>query len=202
MSEVVLPIVYIGNINYYNVLLKNKENVVFDKHENYIKQSYHNRTQIYGANGKLSLIIPLEKRNKRTPLRDIKIAYDEAWQKVHWKSFASAYRSSPYFEFYEHEFEHFYLGEKYECLIDFSLALQKVILKILNTNLDVKYTDDYKLIKGLDYRRSIHPKIKPSEPYPKQTYIQVFDSKEGYIPNLSILDLIFNQGPNAISFIS
>lgn len=201
MSNIILPVVYLGNINYYSVLLQNKGSVVFDIHENYVKQSYHNRAEIYGANGKLSLIIPLEKRNKRTPLKDIKIAYDEAWQKVHWKSFESAYRSSPYFEFYEHEFSEFYKKKNYTSLLEFNIALTKVILKILNIEQEITFTTDYKLIKGVDYRKTIHPKISPKELYPKSTYIQVFENKEGYISNLSVLDLIFNEGPNAINFL-
>lgn len=201
MSNIILPIVYLGNINYYSVLLKNKDNVLLDKHEHYVKQSYHNRAEIYGANGKLTLIVPLEKRNKRMAIKDVNISYDEAWQKTHWKSFISAYRSSPYFEFYEHEFSPFYLDKKYNSLFELNIELQKVILNILNINFNFNYTQEYTVLEGEDYRKTIHPKIKPLEEYPKDTYIQVFEDKEGYISNLSILDLIFNEGPNAINFL-
>lgn len=201
MSNIILPIVYLGNINYYSVLLKNKENVLLDKHEHYVKQSYHNRAEIYGANGKLTLIVPLEKRNKRMAIKDVNISYDEAWQKTHWKSFVSAYRSSPYFEFYEHEFSPFYLDKKFNSLFELNIELQKVIFNILNINFNFNYTQEYTVLEGEDYRKAIHPKIKPLEEYPKDTYIQVFEDKEGYISNLSILDLIFNEGPNAINFL-
>lgn len=200
MSDVILPIVYAGNIQYYKTILENKNEVVFDVFEHYLKQSYRNRTEIHGANGLLSLIIPLVKRNIRTPMNDVRIAYEEDWQKLHWKSFESAYRSSPYFEFYEHSFRPFYYkSKKYQFLVDFNMELMTTILKHLSVDLSIIETEKYLVQdKQEDLRLLIHPKQRTLF-QDFNEYTQVFENKNGFIANLSILDLLFNEGPNAIN---
>ena len=101
--KAVLSSVYCGSIEYYSVL-NNAEEVLIDSHEHYAKQTYRNRCEIYGANGKLNLTIPLVRRGKRVAVHDAQIENDFGWRKLHWRSIESAYRSSPYFEFYEHHF--------------------------------------------------------------------------------------------------
>ncbi len=201
MSEHIFPIVYAGNIQYFQLLMKHKDHILFDGNEHFVKQTYRNRTEIYGANGKLSLIIPLEKRRERTPMKKVKIAYHENWQKHHFKSLSSAYRSSPYFEYYEQDFAPFYTEKKYEYLVDFNMDFLQTIFRLLNDNIDVNYTAEYKEVEGLDLRSSLTPKTRLTAGFDSVKYTQVFESKEGFIPNLSILDLLFNEGPNAISFL-
>ena len=104
--ETVFSSVYAGNLDYFSCLLK-ADKISIDIHENYIKQSFRNRCEIYGANGKLSLIIPTVRKGN-TPQKDVRIDYGQNWQKIHWKSLESSYRSSPYFEFYEDKFIHLY----------------------------------------------------------------------------------------------
>ena len=127
--KVILPVVFLGNIEYYTLLNKAGE-VFFDLHGHYLKQNFRNRAEMYGANGKLNLIIPVVKHPNHTALQDIKISYDHTWQKQHWKSIASSYRSSPYFEFYEDDFAPIFLHH-YETLVEFNLALQNKVLEAL-----------------------------------------------------------------------
>jgi len=198
--KVILPVVYLGNIEYYS-LLKNSEEVFFDLHGHYLKQNFRNRTEIYGANGKLNLIIPVEKHKNHTALQDIKISYDHFWQKQHWRSIASAYRSSPYFEFYEEELETVFM-KHYTYLVEFNLALQNKILDLLSMSPIVSFSKEHhKEIEGFtDYRGYFTPKNKSLE-VPKELYNQVFEEKYGFLPNLFILDLLFNEGPNTVSFL-
>lgn len=198
--KVILPVVYLGNIEYYS-LVNRAEEVYFDVHGHYLKQNFRNRSEMYGANGKLDLIIPVEKHKNHTALGDIKISYDHNWPKQHWKSIASAYRSSPYFEFYEEEFEVFF-KEKHTNLVKFNLALQEKVLECLSISPKTTFSQKHeKSIEGFtDYRGYFTPKKKALD-FPKETYNQVFETKYGFIPNLFILDLLFNEGPNSVSFL-
>lgn len=198
--KVILPVVFLGNIEYYS-LLKNAEEVFFDLHGHYLKQNFRNRAEMYGANGKLDLIIPVVKHPNHTALKDIKISYDHTWQKQHWKSIASAYRSSPYFEFFEDDFEPIYMA-KYDTLVEFNLALQNKVLEILGIELKTTFSKEHhKEIEGFtNYRGYFTPKQKSLE-FPKEVYNQVFEDKYGFIPNLFIFDLLFNEGPNSINFL-
>ena len=198
--KVILPVVFLGNIEYYTLLNKAGE-VFFDLHGHYLKQNFRNRAEMYGANGKLNLIIPVVKHPNHTALQDIKISYDHTWQKQHWKSIASSYRSSPYFEFYEDDFAPIFLHH-YETLVEFNLALQNKILEALGIKLNVTFSKEHvKEIEGFDNHRSYFTPKDKSLDFPKEPYNQVFEDKCGFIPNLFIFDLLFNEGPNAISFL-
>jgi hypothetical protein len=198
--KVILPVVFLGNIEYYT-LLNNSEEVFFDLHGHYLKQNFRNRAEMYGANGKLNLIIPVVKHPNHTALQDIKISYDHTWQRHQWKSIASSYRSSPYFEFYEDDFEPIFL-HKYETLVEFNLALQNKVLEALGIKINAAFSKEHhKEIEGFtNYRGYFTPKNKSLD-LPKEPYNQVFEDKCGFIPNLFIFDLLFNEGPNAISFL-
>ena len=198
--KVILPIVFLGNIEYYT-MLKNADEVFFDQHGHYIKQNFRNRAEMYGDNGKLDLIIPVQKHSNHTAMKDIKISYDHDWRRKHWKSIASAYRSSPYFEFYEEDFEPIFKA-KYEYLVEFNLALQNKILEMLGVEINSNFSKEHhKEIEGFEnYRGYFTPKQKSLE-FPKEPYNQVFEDKCGFIPNLFIFDLLFNEGPNSISYL-
>ena len=151
--------------------------------------------------GKLNLIIPVVKHPNHTALQDIKISYDHTWQKQHWKSIASSYRSSPYFEFYEDDFAPIFLHH-YETLVEFNLALQNKVLEALGIKLNATFSKEHvKEIEGFDNHRSYFTPKDKSLDFPKEPYNQVFEDKCGFIPNLFIFDLLFNEGPNAISFL-
>lgn len=202
-NSVLLSITYLGPIHYFTKFLL-YDKIWLETHEHYSKQTYRNRCDIYSANGKLSLSTPVLKGNERkTLITDLKIDYNKKWQKLHLKGIESAYRSSPFFEFYMDELSGFY-SKKFEFLFDFNMGILSTLLHLLDLNPEIKYTEKYGLREEdhmTDMRDSIHPK------HPYQTdphflpveYSQVFSEKHGFIANLSIIDLIFNMGPDSIS---
>ena len=193
---------YAGNLDYFSCI-KNSKNIAIDLNEFFHKQSFKNRCQIYGANGLLNLTVPIQRKAGRNPVKDIKIEYSFNWQKVHWKSLESSYRSSPYFEYYEHYFFSFYKNEKPKFLIDFNNSVFETVLKILDLDIQLAYTNSYEksMDNFTDNRNLIHPKLKPTSNFSDKKYYQVFQEKFGFIPNLSIYDLIFNEGPSSVLYL-
>ena len=191
---------YLAPIAYYFHLI-NGTTATIDIYENYVKQTYRNRCCILSPNGVQSLTIPLVKARKRKRINDIFIAYDDNWRKIHWKSLESAYRSSPYFEYYEDEFYPFYHENQYTKLIDFNEALNSKIIELLN--LDVRVTNSTAYIEDpapeFDFRNTFSPKKESDLKF--NSYIQVFGDRNGFSPNLSIVDILFNEGPNAVNYI-
>ena len=199
MRRILLSTAYLAPIQYYTKLLKYDE-IYIEACENFIKQTYRNRCKIYSANGELSLTIPVKKIEPKTNIKDIRIDYDTNWRKIHWKSIESAYKSSPFFEYYQDELIPYYT-KKYNYLIDFNTELQSVILSNLDILVKISFTKQYisrNEIEYTDMREAIHPKKKSKDAkFRMVEYTQVFQKKYGFIPNLSILDLLFNEGPNA-----
>ncbi len=197
MIELLCP-AYLPNAEYFSWLLK-QDTVFFAGETLYQKQTFRNRTMIYGANGELKLIIPIRHNQKNTKPLDIeiKISYDMNWQNQHWKSICSSYRSSPFFEFYEDEIAEFY-KEKRESLFMFNLSLLIKLMMLLEEPFEYKIISFengiYSHLNSL-----ITPKIKSQTIF--ETYTQVFSSKHGFISNLSILDILFNLGPNSSDYL-
>jgi hypothetical protein len=190
---------YFPNIASYIVMAQSND-IIFEVHDSYQKQTYRNRCYIYGANGKLSLNIPVnfsQKNRKNT--EEIKIDNSSKWQSTHWKSIESAYKTSPFFEFYEDEFKDLFSTPK-EFLLDFNLECIAVINNCLNLKLDFSKSDQFlKSINELDYRFLVN--ARKESKIDLMSYIQVFQDKHGYLTNLSILDLLFNEGPNALGYL-
>ena len=199
--KTVLSSVYAGNLMYYSVLAKYSQ-VYIDGFENFRKQSYRNRCVISSPNGPLKLIIPIIRISKNI-VKDVKIDNHQNWRKIHWKSLESSYRSSPYFEFYEEEFKPLYLEKKIEYLLDFNQQLNLVLLRCLNLDTEIIFSDSYIEKEGKinDFRDIIHPSSKPTETVKKIKYSQVFQESQDFIYNLSVYDLLFNQGPLARQFL-
>ena len=193
------PSNYLGSIEYYLHLTSN-DKAIIDVYENYVKQTYRNRCCILSPNGVQNLTVPLMQARKRKLIKNVKISYEDNWRKLHWKSLESAYRSSPYFEYYEDEFYPFYHGEKYKYLIDFNWDLQQKIIELLNFDIEINKSKEYIENSAIDFRKSFSPKVKSKLKF--QEYIQVFGDRNGFTPNMSILDLLFNEGPNAITYIN
>ncbi len=197
---VLLSTAYLAPIQYYSKFLLYDE-IYIEVHENYPKQTYRNRCKIYGANGELSLSIPVKKLDIKVKTKDILIDYDTNWRKLHWKSIESAYRSSPFFEYYQDDFMPFY-EKKYKYLIDLNTDLQLMILEHLDYDVKINKTEAYKTDHEIgvdDFRNKIHPKLNINDDQFKiKSYTQVFKQKLGFVPNLSIIDLLFNEGPNTL----
>jgi hypothetical protein len=204
-SSVLLSITYLGSVQYFTKFLL-YDKIWMETHENYTKQTYRNRCNIYGANGKLALTIPVIKGDEhKTPVTDVRIDYNKNWQKLHWKGIESAYSSSPFFEFYNDEFSPFY-SKKYLFLFDFNMEILLKILHLLDLKSEIKFTEKYDQPAGhniADMRDSIHPKKseRPDHNFSPLPYKQVFSDKYGFISNLSIVDLIFNTGPGAMDIL-
>ena len=192
---------YFPNIYQFIQIIKAK-NILFEVSDNYQKQTFRNRTYIYGANGKLGLFIPVIHSHKNRELfKDVKISYESNWMDLHLKSLQSAYRSSPYFEYFEDDFIKLY-SEKEKFLVDFNIKCIKLISNLLDLDLDYKISSEYveKTNDIIDLRDLSNARKQKTIETPK--YIQVFESKHGYLNNLSIIDLIFSEGPNSVSLIT
>ena len=188
---------YFPNIYQFTQIIK-ANNILFEVSDNYQKQTFRNRTYIYGANGKLGLFIPVIHTHKNRELfKDVKISYESNWMDLHLKSLQSAYRSSPYFEYFEDDFIKLY-SEKEKFLVDFNIKCIKLISNLLDLDLDFKISNEYveKTNDIIDLRDLSNARKEKKIETPK--YIQVFESKHGYLNNLSILDLIFSEGKNSV----
>ncbi|MFP4620908.1 MAG: WbqC family protein [Bacteroidales bacterium] len=192
---------YLGPVQFYTKFLLYDE-VLIETRENYQKQSYRNRCIIFSANGILSLTVPVTKDCQKVLTRDIRIDNTLEWQKNHWNSFESAYSASPFFEFFMDDFLPFY-NRRYDFLLDFNLELQDLILGHLEIDTPVKFTKEFYKKPPPDtddYRDVTHPKkrMKKRDPdFQPAFYYQVFQDRHGFVPNLSIIDLLFNEGANA-----
>ncbi|WP_313376179.1 WbqC family protein [Chishuiella sp.] len=188
---------YFGPIDYYAEMLKS-ENLSIEVFENFQKQTYRNRMNILGANGKLMLNIPILHNGTRL-FKDLQPSYEYDWQKEHFKSIKSAYRSSPYFEYYEDDIAPFY-EKKEKYLLDFNLKTIDFINQKLKLDLAIDKTKNFEKINiENDFRNQFSAKKEPQYKLPE--YAQVFDEKFGFIEGLSILDLLFSEGPSTAIYL-
>ncbi len=192
---------YFGSIAQY-VAMAQSNAIVFENEDNYQKQTYRNRTYIYGANGKLLLTIPIKHTGKvgRQLYRDVRIENDFEWQILHWRSLETAYRTSPFFEYYEDEFAPLF-EKKREFLLDFNYECMQAVNDCLQLETSFSKTDEYiKTPQNIEDRRGL-VNAKKEKNYNLDAYIQVFADKHGFLSNLSILDLLFNEGTNALTYL-
>ena len=192
---------FFGPVIQYVAMAEYKD-VVFEKQDNFQKQTYRNRCYIYGANGKQLLSVPTvhAKSTERQKTKDIKIDNSFSWQKIFIKSLESSYRSSPYFEFYEDEIMQVF-QKPYAYLMDLNMKGHEMMSSCLELENNISFSETYQVedSKHLDYRFFANAKKEPN--YELTSYTQVFDDKHGFIPNLSILDLLFNEGTNALNYL-
>lgn len=174
--------------------------------ENYQKQSYRNRCRFYAADGVQTLSFPIvhEGGTHRQPIADIKVDYSKPWVLQHKRAIASAYMTSAYFEYYQDEFFEIY-DSRPEKLFDLNMAFIRFFIEKTGLKVDLRLTEDYhKETPSDDLRETIHPKRPDpllAEYGLEKPYFQVFSRKYGFLPNLSIMDLLFNEGPDSILFL-
>lgn len=201
---VLLSSAYLGPIQYYSKLKQYKESII-EHHEHFPKQTYRSRCEVYSPNGILTLSIPLIKRNHRQTIKDIKISYEYDWQKLHWRSLESCYRRSPFFEYFEDDFLPFYSNKKFDFLVDLNEELNQEILKLLKLKPNYSFSKEYlrSYPDADDFRDIISPKesLSIDTQFTPNTYMQVFEPRHGFLPNLSVIDLLFNEGSKALEII-
>ena len=202
-TGILLSTTYFAPVRYFSKLAAFSECYI-EQHEHFIKQTYRNRAIILGANGPVPLIVPVEKgREQKISIKDLRISYDEEWQRNHWRTIFSAYNSSPFFEYYSDDLEPFF-RKKHTFLFDFNQQTTQTLLEILELPKVVNLTEAFEQIPDgcLNAREMINPKAHRNVAdlhFTAQPYTQVFSEKFGFLGDLSILDLLFNEGPSAHS---
>jgi hypothetical protein len=204
-NRVILCSAYLAPVQYFTKLIQYDE-VWIELSEHFLKQSYRNRCTILTANGIQHLSIPItEGSNSKRIIREVAISYDHPWQKLHWKALLSAYNNAPFFEYYADAIAPFFHEKKWKFLTDFNQEIQSVVLNELNLKVQLKETESFWATTSLspgtdDFRYAIHPKANKQlvdKHFVPHIYMQVFQEKFGFTSNLSIIDLLFNEGPMA-----
>ena len=200
---VYLSSAYLAPVEYYTKLLA-YDRVCIEQHDHYIKQTYRNRCTIAAPDGELALSIPTVKpASLKCPMCDIRISDHGNWRHLHWNAIESAYNHTPFFEYYKDDFHPFY-EKKYEFLADFNEELCHLVYSLIDIQPVMERTSEYKtgFAPGeADFRERIHPKkdFSLEDPdFSPQPYYQVFQERLGFLPNLSIIDLLFNMGPESL----
>ena len=194
MKVAYLSSAYLAPVEYYSKLL-NYDKIFIEQHDHYMKQTYRNRCTIAGPEGELALSIPTVKpEGPKCPMKDIRISDHGNWRHLHWNAIESAYNSTPFFEY----------EKKYEFLTDFNEELCRLVCELIDIQPAIERTKEYKTDfapNEIDFREAIHPKKDFHRTDPEfipQPYYQVFEARHGFLPNLSIIDLLFNMGPESL----
>ena len=199
--HLLLPSVYLGPVSCYACLYA-AERAVEDRGEHYVKQTYRNRCYIATPQGPQALALPVERAlGSHTPMRDLRLSDHGNWPHQHWNALVSAYENSPYFEYYADDFRPLY-EKPATYLVDFNEALRQTVCSLLALSCVVTPSDDYVSEPGpgtLDLRGVLTPKrsVTTAPAFRAVPYYQVFRERTGFLPDLSIVDLLFNLGPES-----
>ncbi len=199
-DKVLLSSAYLPPIEYISIA-RNADKILIENEENYIKQTYRNRCYILSAHGRQLLSVPVYLGSMhKTRLKDIRIDYSKKWQQVHLRAIKASYGAAPYFEYYFDNFEKI-ISFHHEFLTDLNELLLDQILKILEITAVPEFTYHFEPAneEPYDFRYKIAPKKESLKQVKK--YSQVFPGKEGFISNLSIIDLLFNMGPDSVLYL-
>jgi len=200
-NTVIFSTAYFPPIAYF-YLLQKFENIVIEAEETYPKQTYRNRCIIYSEKGKLILTAPVSKPfGNQTKTKEIEIFNEDKWQTNHWRAIYSAYQNSPYFLYYKDELEIFFT-KKTNNLLTWNLEITERLCLLIGIKTQFSVSENFDKPGSLenDYRFDISPKTPAiHQHFPK--YIQVFSDRHGFIENLSILDLLFNLGPETLDYL-
>ena len=202
-SSILLSSTYLGPVQLYAHLYAASQ-ATEDRHEHFIKQTYRNRCYIATPTGPQPLTIPVVRDGaSHTPTRDVRISDHGNWRHLHWTALASAYESSPYFEYYADDFRTLY-ERPFTFLVDFNEALLDTVLSLLSLERPIHQAETYIAPTALppstlDLRTVISPKqsLETDPSFHPVPYYQVFAQRTGFLPNLSIADLLFNLGPES-----
>lgn len=198
--KILVSTAYLPPVEYFSLILQADE-VFVELEENYLKQSYRNRCYILSAHGPQLLSVPVCLGSQhKIPLKEIRIDYSKRWQQVHLRAMTAAYSSSPYFQFYFDNIEKI-ISKKTDLLIDLNMELTELVLKLLKLNIRLTQTTHFETIgeAANDFRYKISPKIKSQ--FVVKEYMQVFNTFKCTDQSLSIIDLVFNMGPEALDYL-
>lgn len=210
MSTALLQTTYFGPIQWYQKLYR-YDHCLIEQYDSFQKQTYRNRCVIATANGTQALTVPIEHlplTSHPSPLvKDLRISDHNQWRRVHWNALQSAYSESPFFEYYADDLRPFF-EKKYVFLIDFNEDIRQKVCELIDFKPSVEYTKEFTSDISLqtsvifDFRDVINAKHpKPDADFEAKAYWQVFQHKHGFQPNLSILDLLFNMGPESVFYL-
>ena len=197
--NIILHPTYFPSISHYVAMMQADE-ITFEVEDNFQKQTNRNRMYIYSPNGLQMLNIPVKhSKNERQKFKDVRIENAFGWQKNHFKSLEAAYRTSPFFEYFEDDFRPIF-EKKQEFMMDLNFQIFEIVNECLGVDLPFKKTNEYfhEIQDKTDFRYLANGK---KDTFVNEEYTQVFEEKHGFIPNLSILDLLFNEGRHAVDYL-
>ena len=210
MTTALLQTTYFGPIQWYQKLYRH-DRVIIEQYDSYQKQTYRNRCVIATANGVQALTVPVEHADDKILTKDLRISDHNQWRRIHWNALQSAYSESPFFDYYADDLRLFF-ERKYEFLIDFNEAIRQKVCELIDIHPNVSYSTEFTSDTNpqtstprhqpsdiADFRVVINAKHPlPDADFTPRSYWQVFQHKNGFLPNLSILDLLFNMGTESI----
>ena len=201
----VLSSTYFGPIQWYQKL--HRMPCIIEQHDHFVKQTYRNRCVIATANGTQTLTVPIERYDgTKCPKRDIRISDHGNWRHLHWNALVSAYGETPFFEFYADDLRPFF-EKRHTFLFDLNLDIMHTMCQLLDVRPQVTLSEQYIVLPSeddavVDFREAIRPKHPlPDADFNPTPYYQVRAQRHGFLPNLSILDLLFNEGPEGIFYL-
>jgi hypothetical protein len=199
-GEVIVSTAYLPPVDWFSIISRS-DKVSIERHENYIKQTYRNRCCILSAHGTQMLSVPvLEGSRHKVPITEARIDYSKRWQQVHLGAIRSSYRLAPYYEFYSGEIEET-IAAGYKYLWELNTKLINTLVQMLKLKCGISFTGLYE--PASDEEKDFRYRLEPGKVslFQNKRYIQVFSTPEDYVPNLSIIDLLFNQGPDAVKYL-
>lgn len=188
-ASIRLPSAYLAPVSWY-VAAASSAAVVVEQHEHYVKQTWRNRCRIAMPDGAADLVVPVVAASNHTPMRDIRISDHGNWRHHHWNALRTAYGKSPFFEYYADDFVPFY-EQRYEFLVDFNERLRNMVCQLINLDTPFSLSESYE-----------PPVAFSALPTADASYYQVFSQRNGFLPNLSIVDLLFNLGPESLLYLN
>ena len=202
MKKVLLSTTYFGPVQWYQKLYR-AEYVWIEQWESFQKQTYRNRCLIATTQGIQALTVPIERQSPVNYIKDIRISDHGNWRHLHWNALQSAYGESPFFDYYQDDIRPFF-EQRWDYLFDFNEAIRAKMCELIDIQPKVSFTEEFvATVNNIkDYRSTINPKHPEADPdFEPKPYYQVYQQKHGFLPNLSILDLLFNMGPEGIFYL-